>query len=297
MTRHLRLLVLSLVLLPVLAVAGALGYASFGIRITPATILGSNAYRHAATTVPWATRLLSFRQTDGTISRGVEVDKPGAVATVLYLPGAGFTLDRYGSMVSQAFAGIPVNVVVYDRRGFGRTAGVPDLDAAASDAWALYRHTLASSGLPVIIHGHSLGTFVASRLAARHSVPWLVLEAPGTTPAAFVRIHLPWWLAPIARIHVEGALAAANNLVDLKRASARVVLIAGTMDTVLPEVFAKTLASHLPPARVSLVVCRGGDHDDMGIKGCFRPAYKRILASLGAHATPDMVAQALPRAP
>lgn len=269
--------------LAALLAMGFLGYGEFGIRITPAQVLGQATWHHAPTPLPWAQRLLSFRQSDGTQSRGVEVVRPHAVATVLYIGGSGFTLDRYGYLVSQAFAGIPVNVIVYDRRGFGRSGGTPNLARSGTDALALYRHTVATSRLPVIVHGHSLGTFLAANLAAHSHAPWLVLEAPGTTPADFVRSHLPWWLADWAVVHTTGVLASANNLHWLRQSAARVVVVAGTADKVLPYALAKRLVAGLSPSRTRMVTCQGAGHDDMWKHGCFVQAYAPLLAVIAAH--------------
>lgn len=276
-------------------------YGVFGIRITPAQVLGANTWHHAPTPVPWAQRLLSYRQSDGIVTRGVEVVRQDAVATVLYLGGSGFTLDRYGHLVTQAFAGIPVNVVVYDMRGFGRSGGKPNLARSGEDVLALYRHTVATSRLPVIVHGHSLGTFLASDLAAHSHAAWLVLEAPGTTPADFVRSHLPWWLADWAVVHATGVLATANNLDWLRAATARIVVVAGTADPVLPYTLATRLVAGLPASRTRLVTCRGAGHDDMWRYGCFAQAYTPLLETLrlarldrSVQSTPSQSIAALP---
>ena len=72
-------------------------------------------------------------------------------------------------------------VIRYDRRGFGRATGKPDITADAADLKAL----LDTLGIPrAHIMGHSQGTIVALTFAVRYPeiVDALILFGPGAPP-------------------------------------------------------------------------------------------------------------------
>ncbi|OBZ71304.1 Monoacylglycerol lipase ABHD12 [Grifola frondosa] len=111
--------------------------------------------------------------------------------TILFLHGAAATravarrIQHYSSFSSR----LQTNVFAIDYRGFGDSEGIPSGDGLAEDAytawmWLLEQGARASD---ILVVGHSLGTAVASRLAARltlEGVKSRVYGHPHSTAAA-----------------------------------------------------------------------------------------------------------------
>ena len=76
------------------------------------------------------------------------------------------------------------NILVYDYRGFGESAGEPDEEGSYADARAAYELLRTKYGVPadrIVVYGHSLGTGVAVQLASSVPAGGLVLQAPYTS--------------------------------------------------------------------------------------------------------------------
>lgn len=263
-----------------LAFVGTAGFAAWGIHVSPDDVLAKNRYTHSVTPLDWASSLITYTHDDGNVSNGARLDQPGALATVLYFGGNGYTLDRFGTRTRPAFQNLPVNVVIYDRRGYGRTAGKPDIVRWERDAIELYRHTVTTEHVPVIVHGHSLGTFIASRLVADVNPPWVVLEAPGTNVSDFIRTHFGYGLGGLVRVVLTPELADIDSPGWLQHGTGSVAVLKAPIDAVLPSWMADAVAAAVPGGRGRLITCPGADHNTMGATGCYPLAYEPWLTML-----------------
>lgn len=166
-------------------------------------------------------------------------------------------------------------VVALDRPGFGRSDPEGAMTSLASQAAAVLA-LMPNDGRPVLLCGHSLGGAVAARVAADHPerVSALVLLAASLDPAmesihpmqvvgawAPVRMLLPRSLrnanAELMAFKPElESLAAA-----LPRITAKVVIVHGTQDDLVPVANVSFMQSHLTGARcVKTVLLEGRNH-------------------------------------
>ncbi|MBK8248491.1 MAG: alpha/beta hydrolase [Gemmatimonadetes bacterium] len=79
---------------------------------------------------------------------------------------------------------IGLNLLAFDYRGFGESAGEPEERGLYADAEASYRYLVDSLGVRperVILFGHSLGSGVATELATRVPAAGLVVEGGYTS--------------------------------------------------------------------------------------------------------------------
>lgn len=197
--------------------------------------------------------------------------RPDARATVLYFGGNGFRIGRWIRHSAPAWGELPVDVVFVDHRGYGASTGEPGIGALMDDAVAVYDHVAAWSagrGRPVIVHGQSLGSFMAGRVAAERRLDGLVLESSATTTEEWVeyqRSRLPWWQRLwIRRVSVPGSLAGQGNLAVAPRLDEPVLFLVGEDDSATPPDFSRRLheATALPEACKRLVVVPGRGHND-----------------------------------
>ncbi|MCM8532438.1 MAG: alpha/beta hydrolase [Lentisphaeraceae bacterium] len=85
------------------------------------------------------------------------------------------------------------NILTFDYRGFGSSEGIPTEDGIYQDSEAALKW-LEDNRLTqkrFIIHGHSLGTSVAARLAAKYNCDGLVLESSFTSLKKLTKLKFP----------------------------------------------------------------------------------------------------------
>jgi hypothetical protein len=201
-----------------------------------------------------------------------------------YLPPVGerpvmlFLNGRVGGLALQAgrwrrIARQGVGFLAINYRGYGGSSGRPteqglNLDARAAYAW-LSRRLPAGR---IVIHGYSIGTGVAVRLAANHAARALVLEAPFTALEDVVdekALGLPVGLLLRDRYRSRDWIG---------RVSAPVLIVHGDRDSVVPFAEGRALfaLAHEPKAFVRIA---GGDHNTLTRDGL----YDQIWAFLDAH--------------
>lgn len=101
-------------------------------------------------------------------------------ATVLYCHGKDENINRYWGRVEYLWE-MGFNVFIFDYQGYGKSEGNPSGDALYSDGCAALYYVQSRTDIDtskIVFYGWSLGTFVATYLAADESHPAaLILEA------------------------------------------------------------------------------------------------------------------------
>lgn len=124
--------------------------------------------------------------------------------------------------------------LLVDYRGYGASAGAPSEEALASDALAWYDFA-AKDAKRIYAFGRSLGSGVATRMAAERRVDGVVLVTPYDSMTAVARHHYP--LLPVGLLlrHRFDSLALAPKLTQ------PLLCIAATNDQVVPIGHARRL--------------------------------------------------------
>lgn len=116
---------------------------------------------------------------------------PGA-PTVLYFHGNSGNLSARSKRFAQILDG-GFGLYAPGYRGYPGSGGSPSEEAFISDALEHFDRLAAAGDPPIILHGESLGTGVATAVAAqRKDVELLVLEAPYTALVDMARASYPW---------------------------------------------------------------------------------------------------------
>ncbi|HSV27048.1 MAG TPA: alpha/beta hydrolase, partial [Sedimentisphaerales bacterium] len=93
------------------------------------------------------------------------------------------------------FHGLGLNVMIFDYRGYGASAGRPNEKGTYLDAQAAYDWVVKEKGaLPrdIIAYGESLGGSIAAHLAGTNECGGLILDSAFTSLAAVGQRHFPW---------------------------------------------------------------------------------------------------------
>lgn len=270
----------SALLLPLLALAGCSVHVAENNIVVPRP----GEAVQAGTFESWAIEPLSATATDGATLRGASFRRPGARATVLYFGGNGFVLARHYRHVLRIYRDLPVNVVAFDHRGYGASEGEASLDALMGDAAVLHRFTAAlpeRTPGPLLVHGHSLGSFIAGGLAAQATLDGLVLESSATTAEDWVQgfvDHSIW----LRKATVAPSLQGKGNLAAMAGLDEPLLLVVGAEDTTTRPEMSRALFERaaLPADRKELLVVAGAGHMDATLAPGYGEAFARLLQRL-----------------
>jgi uncharacterized protein len=98
---------------------------------------------------------------------------------VFYLHGNAGSLEGWGS-VAETFTNLNYNLFIPDYRGYGKSEGRIKSEAQLHrDMQSLYKHVAGQYPEDdIIVLGHSIGSGMAARLAAKNKPRLLILQAP-----------------------------------------------------------------------------------------------------------------------
>jgi hypothetical protein len=162
-------------------------------------------------------------------------------------------------------------VWMIDYPGYGKSTG--RLNEEVLYAYALQLYRLARKFFAadsIILYGRSMGTGIASRLAARERARQLVLETPYYSFTSVAAHFLP--IYPVERIiHVK--LPTYRYLPEVEEP---ILILHGTDDGLIPISNARRLQPLLKPGD-RFVTIEGGSHNDLAEFGEFRKAISEVV--------------------
>lgn len=212
--------------------------------------------------------------------------QPSAEATVLFFGGNGFYLVQSGGYL-RALTRAPVNALLWDYRGYGRSGGAPTTEAVRHDARAVYDSLVAQPDVDpsrVIVWGHSMGTFLATHVAAEREVGAVVLENPATNVEDWAGHLFPWYIRLFLGVDIDPALKEDDNLKRVKSLAMPLLVVGGTEDPVTdPEMARRLHAASGSPQR-ELVLVEGGAHNGLYDEPAVQEAYRSLVSQVTAPA-------------
>ncbi|MEM6783191.1 MAG: alpha/beta fold hydrolase [Bacteroidota bacterium] len=209
-----------------------------------------------------------------------------ARGTVLYFGGQGFLLATFAAFI-ESMAQHRVNVFMFDYRGYGMSDGAPTVAGLKADGLAVYDFVRALDGVDpdqLIVHGHSMGTFMATCVAQEGSRTHagLLLESPVTTVEGLTSALVPALLKPLVSFDIVPALEAEDNVMRVAELAMPTLVIVGSEDNITPPTLAEEVyrASAGEPKR--LVKVEGGGHNGLEAYYAFHEALAEFFdATLG----------------
>lgn len=235
----------------------------------------------AGTDGNWTIAPDSIRLDSGTILRGAHFTRPGSIATVLYFGGNGFVLGKYYQFLLDTYKAQPVDVVAYDYRGYGGSTGTASLKGMFDDGVVIYDHVRAMpsvAGKPLVVHGQSIGSFVAGNIASKRTLNALVLESSATTAEDWVQgfVDHTWMLRKAV---VDADLKGQGNARVMSTLDEPVLIVVGKDDTTTrPDMSEKLFKLAAVPADwKELLIVPGAGHNNASKSAEFNDAFSRLL--------------------
>ncbi len=177
---------------------------------------------------------------------------------VLYFHGNADNLTRWGNYADR-FLNRGYDVWMYDYRQFGKSKGEFDEATFYHDAEFMYQQVLKQCPEnQIVLYGYSLGTGIATKVAADHNPRLLLLEAP------YFSIPDVWWLH--APIYPYSKLMRYQFRTDkrITRVRCPMHFFHGTNDEVVPYKSSLKLARLLGREPAELITTiEGGQHRNL----------------------------------
>lgn len=235
---------------------GAIGYLYLFQRsyvFHPSGVLAAPAERGLADV-----EVVTLSAADGTTLTGWYREAAAGKPTILYFHGNAGNLsgrsERFRKIIGSRFG---LFAVTY--RGFAGSGGAPGEAALFADALESF-DWLAKRTDNIVLHGESLGTGIATYVAAERPARALVLEAPYTAALDVAGETYPW--VPVSLLMRDPFLTREH----IRRVEEPILILHGTQDRVIPVEHGRRLFEAAPePKRLAIV--DGAGHDDLWDRG------------------------------
>ncbi|MGE3167076.1 MAG: alpha/beta hydrolase [Planctomycetota bacterium] len=189
-----------------------------------------------APTRPWEVDLdavtppveeIAFAAEDGVRLSAVWLPHSTPKGVVVMCHGnAGNISHRFG--IAEEWRNLGYSILLFDYRGYGKSAGRPTEAGLILDARAAYHEARLRGGTTPIVAGRSLGTVPAIRLAAELTTRGLLLDSPLASAAEMARQILPIpGLPRLLSIRLD-------NLESIRHVRCPILILHGVDDEVIP---------------------------------------------------------------
>jgi len=206
---------------------------------------------------------VTITTSDGTMLRGTFVTVANAKATVLYFGGNQFRLSIAAGEPAAILLPLQTNILMVDHRGYGQSGGTLTIANLKQDALTIFDFAKQQSSIsnkPVILHGHSLGSMVASYVASQRPVDALVLEGSVTNVQQMIATQIPWYAKPFVKVNYSDELTSIDNLKILQKYTSPLLIITGDKDTQTPKSMAESLYQNAASKHKQLYIAQGKHH-------------------------------------
>jgi len=193
---------------------------------------------------------------------------PNRKGIVLYFHGNMRNIERYANQ-APLFTQNGFDVWMVDYPGFGKSTGKRTEEVMYDDARLLHAMALKEvSTDSIVIYGRSIGTGVASYLAAHQPCQQLILETPYYSIEAIAKHYAP--IFPVKWL-MNYRFPIYEYLPQVK---APVTILHGTRDEIIPYRQAQRLSAI---KGVALVTIPSGKHNNLSSAPLFQQTLSRLL--------------------
>jgi uncharacterized protein len=192
----------------------------------------------------------------------------GAEFNLFFLPGNSWNLRHRIPAFNEIGKRLKANLFAVNYRGFGLSEGVPSLDGILKDGESAMRffneNPSINRGLPTVLVGFSLGTFVALHLGNNDAIGGIVLLSPMTCTGEIIQYgkhaRIPFYASPFIRVKVDSNLAKLDNCSLVRGIRKPILFIHGQQDSVLSCEMSETLFRLCPSQHKKRILLTGAGH-------------------------------------
>lgn len=239
------------------------------------TVFDSNTLQ---STLPMASmQELSIAGDDNATLKGIQIHQTDAKLNILYFGGNSFHIDANAQLVLSKLGQCQANISMIDYRGYGRSNGVPNIQNMQADALKIYDSVREKSSGKLIVHGMSLGSFMAAYIAQNRPLDGLILEATATNVSDWAYANTPWYARPFINFKIDEALIPIDNIKAAKLHLAPALVIVGDKDVTTPQELGIKIYDAFPNAKKQLLVVKNAGHNGLLSSPQTMPSYCQFL--------------------
>jgi pimeloyl-ACP methyl ester carboxylesterase len=211
---------------------------------------------------------------DGTHLRGWIVKGAAAPApTVIYFGG---NAEEVSWTISDVRWPHDWTIVGVNYRGYGTSEGKPGEPALTADSLAIYDAVTKRDDIDkhrIVVFGRSLGTAIATHLAAERPVAGAILVSPYDSMTAIGELHYPWLPVSLLLRHRFDAVP------DARQNNMPMLAIVGGADSIIPEERSRALFDSWTGPKTWQLVPRAG-HNDLSNDAAFWDGVAEFLREM-----------------
>lgn len=212
--------------------------------------------------------------------QGLSVKQAEAKVTVLYFGGNRSHIDDMAGILSRQVGTCPLSLTMFDYRGYGRSSGEPNVENLRQDALRIYDQVRKNTAGTLIVHGHSLGSFMAGYIAQNRALDGLVLETTATTIPEIVEARTPWYARPFVKAEIAPSLLPIDNAQAVAQFRGPSLVITGSEDQITPPQLGEKVYAAIPATNKRHVFIPGAGHSGNLSRKEVREAYCGFVQSL-----------------
>lgn len=197
--------------------------------------------------------------------RGILLDKPDTKHMIVFIPGNGMSVSKDGVKAFERLKDMNRDIVFFDRRGMGASEGRATVASLGEDAVTKLKFLINKyQPTSIVVHGFSLGSFVAGYVAKEAEISGLVLEGAATNVDDWIDKSTPWYAKPFLTIEVDEPFYSIDNKeVVSTHYSGPLLVIGGEDDEQVPVALSHALYEASISKNKMLVIAEGADHGEM----------------------------------
>lgn len=204
---------------------------------------------------------IEVTHSDDVKTRGVHLFKSLNKVNLIYYGGNLFTIERHAPYLLPKLIELNVNIFWFDHRGRGASEGNGTVVRMRQDALEQFDYVLSQAGnKSIIVHGVSLGSFMAGHIVAKRNVAALILEASSTNVDDLIESVMPVYLSPFLSVSVEETLRISDNSQVVKNSHVPLLIMVGELDSTTPPYLSKMLYEQSEAKLKRLIIAPGALH-------------------------------------
>ena len=225
---------------------------------------------------------VELQSADQQVLKGIQALPPKTLdgVTVLYFGGNLSHADDNIPFLLRNTANCAVPLYTFDYRGYGRTPGTPDTKSLKEDALKIYDEVRSRVKGKLIVHGHSLGSFMAGHIAQHRQPDGLVLETTATRVDEVVPLMTPWLLRPFTKVSYAPSILEIDNRVAVSQYRGKVLVISGEKDQQTPAELGLAVFNAIPSADKQFMNIAGAGHSGLMARADVQQSYCAVVNQL-----------------
>ena len=204
-----------------------------------------------------------FSTEDGVRLHGWYVPHHDSPATLLWFHGNAGNISHRLDNLALLHDRVGVNIFIFDYREYGKSEGEISKAGTFRDAFAAFGYLCSRAGLSpnhIVLFGRSLGTALATAVAAEHACAGVILESAFTSTDDVMRLYFRF-LPPLPPDVVKY-----DTLSLIEKVTASTLIIHGEHDEIIPLWMGERVHAAAKSPKAFYLI-KGASHNDTYLAG------------------------------